>query len=399
MSRTAISADRMRQLEAATRDLSTPYAVVDLDAYRWNADDLLRRAAGKPIRVASKSIRSRALLREALSKPGFAGVLAFTVPEALWLADEIDDVVVGYPTADTEALARLGADDKLAAAVTLMVDDPEQLELIRSAVGASGPPIRLCIDLDASLKLAGGRVHLGTRRSPIHSTDQAVEFAKAIVADPRFKLVGLMAYEGQIAGVGDNQPGPGRFAVRAMQWASARELAERRAEVVAAIRAVAPIEFVNGGGTGSLEQTGSEDAVTELAAGSGLLAPALFDDYTRFTPRPAAYFVLSVVRRPAADVATVLGGGWIASGPAEKSRLPVPSWPLGLELTGLEGAGEVQTPLVGFGASELKIGDRVWFRHAKAGELCERVDVLHLVEGDRIVDTAPTYRGEGHAFL
>ncbi len=399
MSRTAISADRMRQLEAATRDLSTPYAVVDLDAYRWNADDLLRRAAGKPIRVASKSIRSRALLREALSKPGFAGVLAFTVPEALWLADEIDDVVVGYPTADTEALARLGADDKLAAAVTLMVDDPEQLELIRSAVGASGPPIRLCIDLDASLKLAGGRVHLGTRRSPIHSTGQAVEFAKAIVADPRFKLVGLMAYEGQIAGVGDNQPGPGRFAVRAMQWASARELAERRAEVVAAIRAVAPIEFVNGGGTGSLEQTGSEDAVTELAAGSGLLAPALFDDYTRFTPRPAAYFVLSVVRRPAADVATVLGGGWIASGPAEKSRLPVPSWPLGLELTGLEGAGEVQTPLVGFGASELKIGDRVWFRHAKAGELCERVDVLHLVEGDRIVDTTPTYRGEGHAFL
>ncbi len=399
MSRTAISADRMRQLEAATRDLSTPYAVVDLDAYRWNADDLLRRAAGKPIRVASKSIRSRALLREALSKPGFAGVLAFTVPEALWLADEIDDVVVGYPTADTEALARLGADDKLAAAVTLMVDDPEQLELIRSAVGASGPPIRLCIDLDASLKLAGGRVHLGTRRSPIHSTGQAVEFAKAIVADPRFKLVGLMAYEGQIAGVGDNQPGPGRFAVRAMQWASARELAERRAEVVAAIRAVAPIEFVNGGGTGRLEQTGSEDAVTELAAGSGLLAPALFDDYTRFTPRPAAYFVLSVVRRPAADVATVLGGGWIASGPAEKSRLPVPSWPLGLELTGLEGAGEVQTPLVGFGASELKIGDRVWFRHAKAGELCERVDVLHLVEGDRIVDTTPTYRGEGHAFL
>jgi D-serine deaminase-like pyridoxal phosphate-dependent protein len=349
--------------------------------------------------VASKSIRCRALLDEALGRPGFAGVLAFTLPEALWLAREVDDVVVGYPTADLPALAVLAADAELVSRVTLMVDDVAQLGLIRGAVGADGPPIRLCLDLDASLRLAGGRVHLGPRRSPVHSADEAVALARSIVDEPRFSLVGVMAYEGQIAGVGDNQPGAGRFAVRAMQWASARELADRRAEVVAAIRDVAELEFVNGGGTGSLEQTGSEDAVTELAAGSGLLAPALFDDYTRFRPRPAAYFVLSVVRRPADDVATVLGGGWIASGPAEKSRLPVPSWPSGLSLTGLEGAGEVQTPLVGPGAADLAIGDRVWFRHAKAGELCERVDVLHLVEGDRIVGTVPTYRGEGHAFL
>jgi len=47
----------------------------------------------------------------------------------------------------------------------------------------------------------------------------------------------------------------------------------------------------------------------------------------------------------------------------------------------------------------LRIGDRVWFRHAKAGELCQHVDTLHLVSGDRITDQAPTYRGEGRAFL
>jgi D-serine deaminase-like pyridoxal phosphate-dependent protein len=64
-----------------------------------------------------------------------------------------------------------------------------------------------------------------------------------------------------------------------------------------------------------------------------------------------------------------------------------------------EGAGEVQTPLKGESAARLAIGDRVWFRHAKAGELCERVNTLHLVAGDRIVEAVPTYRGEGRAFL
>ncbi len=45
------------------------------------------------------------------------------------------------------------------------------------------------------------------------------------------------------------------------------------------------------------------------------------------------------------------------------------------------------------------LGDRVWFRHAKAGELCERVNELHLVRGGAVVDVVPTYRGEGRAFL
>jgi D-serine deaminase-like pyridoxal phosphate-dependent protein len=59
----------------------------------------------------------------------------------------------------------------------------------------------------------------------------------------------------------------------------------------------------------------------------------------------------------------------------------------------------VQTPLLGPAAAHLRIGDRVWFRHAKAGELCERVDRLHLVRGDVVVDVVPTYRGEGQSFL
>ncbi|MER7609576.1 amino acid deaminase/aldolase [Nocardioides sp. NPDC127503] len=386
-------------LEAATADLPTPYAVVDVAALRTNAADLVRRAGGKPIRLASKSVRCRALIRSTLAMPGFQGVLAYTLPEALWLAREIDDVVVGYPTADTAAIRRLADDDLLASRVTLMIDSVEHLELIAAAAGASGPRIRICIELDASLRLASGRVHLGARRSPVHAPEQAGALARAVVAHPRCELVGVMAYEGQIAGMGDNQPGLSKHLVRAMQRRSIDELAERRAAAVAAVRSVAPLEFVNGGGTGSIETTAAEDAVTEVAAGSGLLAPHLFDHYTRFHPQPAAYFVLSVVRRPSPRHATVLGGGWIASGAAGKDRLPMPVWPRGLGLVPTEGAGEVQTPLTGAAAADLQIGDRVWFRHTKAGELCEHVDELALVDDGSVVDAVSTYRGEGKTFL
>jgi D-serine deaminase-like pyridoxal phosphate-dependent protein len=211
----------------------------------------------------------------------------------------------------------------------------------------------------------------------------------------------VMSYEGQIAGLGDNQPGSPlkRAALRAMQRLSARELAARRAAAIAAVEAVAPLEFVNGGGTGSIEQTASEHVITEIGAGSGLYGPGLFDFYRRFRPRPAAYFVMSVVRRPTDKIATVLGGGWVASGPTGRDRQPTLAWPQGLRMNPLEGAGEVQTPVLGTAAHGLRLGDHVWFRHAKAGELCERVNTLHLVSGGEIVGQAPTYRGEGHAFL
>jgi D-serine deaminase-like pyridoxal phosphate-dependent protein len=395
---------RYDALQAATEHLQPPFGVLDADAFAANAVDMVRRANGTPIRLASKSIRCRDALRTALAIDGFQGILAFTLPEALWLADEFDDIVVGYPSADLDALRALAASPTLASRITLMIDSVDHLDLVDAAMHSEAErttTLRVCIDVDASLKLGGGRIHIGARRSPVHDVAQATSLARAVVERPGYKLVGLMSYEGQLAGVGDNVPGsPVRsMAIRAMQHVSRGELRERRAAVVAAVREIAPLQFVNGGGTGTLESTSAEEAVTEIAAGSGLYGPGLFDTYQHFQPRPAAFFVLSVVRRPTPDIATVLGGGCIASGAAGADRLPTPAWPSGLRLIPTEGAGEVQTPLRGPGAQALRLGDRVWFRHAKAGELCEHVDQLHVVEGDHIRASVPTYRGERKTFL
>ena len=255
--------------------------------------------------------------------------------------------------------------------------------------------------MDAGWWPAGGKVRIGAKRSPVHSEDDAVALARSVAERKAFQLVGIMAYEGQIAGVGDAPPRrPLRgLAIREMQKRSAAELAERRARVVEAVSAVAALEFVNGGGTGSLHTTGREEAITELSAGSGFYAPTLFDRYSDFTLTPAAAFALPVVRKPAKRVATLLGGGYLASGPAGPDRLPQPWLPEGLRFDPLEGAGEVQTPVIGAAAADLALGDHVFLRHAKAGELCERFDTLHLVEGGDIVDAAPTYRGEGRCFV
>ncbi|MFE3020094.1 amino acid deaminase/aldolase [Streptomyces sp. NPDC059256] len=394
--------DRAR-LDGATASLDAPLAVVDLDAFDANADDLVRRAGGTPIRVASKSVRCRALLERVLAKEGFTGVMAFTLAESLWLARAgFDDVLLAYPSADRSAFAELAADPKLAAAVTVMVDDTAQLELIDAARAGGREEIRVCLELDTALRLLGGRVRIGARRSPLSEPAELAELARSVVRRPGFRLVGLMAYEGHIAGVGDAYEGRPVLsrAISLMQRISRAELAVRRAETVRAVRAVAPdLEFVNGGGTGSVQHTAAEEAVTEVAAGSGLYQPRLFDDYSSFSGRPAALFALPVVRRPGVGVVTVLGGGYPASGAAGPDRLPTPHLPTGLRFDGREGAGEVQTPLLGPAADDLLIGDKVWFRHAKAGELCERFAQLHLIEGDQVIDTVHTYRGEGRTFL
>lgn len=393
---------RLQRYEKAFAALDAPFAFIDLDAMWANAAQLLSLAGDKPIRVASKSLRCRPLQREILdSNVRFDGLMTFTLAETLWLADHgFDNLLLAYPTTDRAALPQLGeltAEDPERAPI-VMVDSVEHLDLIESA---TAQPVRLCLDLDAGYWRAGGRVKIGPKRSPLHTPEQIRALAVEIARRPSLTLVALMSYEGHIAGFGDNVAGKSaqNAAVRWMQRRSFAELRERRARAVELLRDVADIKIVNAGGTGDLQLVAQEPAITEATAGSGFYAPTLFDSYSTFALRPAAMFALPVCRRPDADTVTALGGGYLASGVGAKDRMPTPYLPSGLKLDPMEGTGEVQTPLSGAVARQLQIGDKVYFRHTKAGELCERFDRLYLVRGAQIIDAVPTYRGEGRTFL
>ncbi len=395
-----VHAERLARYARATAGLDPPFALLDLDLFWANGEDLLRRAQGKPARVASKSLRCRALLERILERPGFAGLLTFTLPETLWLARHgIGDLLLAYPTVDRAGLRELGALEVPRPPI-VMIDSTDHLDLIDAAAGRGRRPVRVCLDFDTSLELAGGRVRIGAQRSPLRTPGAVAALAREVVRRPGFELAGVMGYVAHVAGLGDAPANRALgLAVRRMQRAASAQLAERRAAVVAAVRKVADVPLVNGGGTGSLETTAAEAAVTEVTVGSGFYGPTLFDAYSRFRPQAAAMYCLPVVRRPSPRIATALGGGYPASGAAGRDRLPSPYLPAGLRLTSTEGAGEVQTPLTGRAARGLRVGDRVFLRHAKAGELCERFPSLHVVAGGELVDELPTYRGEGRTFL
>lgn len=388
-------------MSLATREFSAPVIALGTEALAYNAHDMLRRAGGLPIRVASKSIRVRAVLDAVLALPGYRGVLAYSLAEAIWLSEAIDDIVVAYPSADREAIAQLVADARTASRVTVMIDSVEQLDLIDAVVAPSKRAVvRVCVDFDASWR-SKALGNIGVLRSPIHEATHLRKFAEVVMNRPGFKMVGVMSYEAQIAGVGNQPIGKPAEGVlmRAVQRASRAELVERRATGLASVREIVDLEFVNGGGTGSIESTAAEAAITEVAAGSGLFGPHLFDNYRNFTPAPAVAFALDVVRRPNAETATLLGGGWIASGPPNASRLPQIAWPEGLEYAPREAAGEVQSPVIGRAAGGMRVGDRVWLRHTKSGEIMEHANAVVPVTSGAAGDPLLTYRGEGKCFL
>jgi D-serine deaminase-like pyridoxal phosphate-dependent protein len=389
------------ELESVFAGIDAPFALVDLDAMWSNGREMLRRAQGTPIRVASKSVRCRPLLSAMLERPGFKGLMTFTLRESLWLHEHgFDDLLLAYPTADRGGLAELARLESERAPI-LMVDSVEHLDYIEAATGPGGHPIRVSIELDVGWWPLGGRIKVGAKRSPVRTPEQAQALAREIAARPRFELAALMGYEAHIAGLGDHPLGKRMQAplIRLMKRRSAAEIAERRAAVVEAVRLVSPVPIVNGGGTGSVHLTRREPVISEITAGSGFFASTLFDRYADFDLTPAAMFAMPVVRKPSGGVATLLGGGYHASGAAGLDRLPAPYLPRGLRLDPQEGAGEVQTPVLGAAAASLRIGYRVYLRHAKAGELCERFDRLHLVSGGEIVEEVPTYRGEGRCEL
>lgn len=381
-----------------------PFAYLDRDLLDLNIRRIAAAAGSKTIRIASKSIRSVETLRYILNADDrFEGVMCYSAEEACFLAEKgFDNLLLGYPTWQESGIERLVEWIGEGRRIVFMTDCLEHVERIEGIARARGVRVPLCLDIDMSSDYPGLR--FGVWRSPLSGWDSVRPVAERIVRSGSVWLEGVMGYEAQIAGVGDNVPGAAlkNGLIRLLKKRSIREVAARRKAVVENLRSMgAAPGLVNAGGTGSLASSREEEVVTELTAGSGFYSPGLFDDYRGFRYAPAAGFAVEVVRRPRADIVTCMGGGYVASGAAERSKLPRPFLPEGLELMPLEGAGEVQTPLRRKGDSELALalGDPVFFRHAKAGELCERFDSLYVISNGAVVDRYATYRGMGENFL
>jgi D-serine deaminase-like pyridoxal phosphate-dependent protein len=400
--------DEYERYRRLFREERFPLAFVDLEKFDRNIAYVAstQKHTGKKIRVHSKSIRCVALLRRIFETGGdiFRGVMTFTVEETFFLAEQgFDDFIVSYPTvqpSDIELLVGLTRSGKQ---VSLVVDSLEHLKTLSEAGERAGVVLKACMEVDMSYRPLRTSLHLGVRRSPVRTVEDALALAQASVGHPGVSVDSIMGYEAHIAGLNDDVPralAKNRL-LRALKRASVTELTGRRGNVVDRLRREGLVlRAVNGGGSGSLVSTGKDPSVTEVTAGSAFYAPGLFRHFKDVSFVPSTFFALQIVRRPAEQIVTCHGGGYVASGPAGQDKLPVPFLPGGCEFLPFEGAGEVQTPLkLPEECPELVLGDPIFFQHAKAGEIAERFNTFHLIDEDRIVDTVRTYRGEGKAFL
>jgi D-serine deaminase-like pyridoxal phosphate-dependent protein len=389
----------------ALSDRDTPLGFVDLDAIEENAEDIAdsAKAEGKTVRVVTKSLRSVDVIRRMLEMSEvFEGLMAFRADEAAFLSEKgFDDILVAYPVWNENEIKEACEAD---ADVTLMVSETEHVERVGGVASETGVEVPICIDVDMSVDYPA-LPHFGVYRSKVQSPDDVLELASVIDETSGVYLNAVMGYEAQIAGLGGRNPANSaakNAVIRRLKKRSKDTVLERRGNAIDALHEAGyELGFVNGGGTGSLEFTAADPSVTEVAVGSGFYFPHLFDYHEGLGYEPAAGYAVEVTRKPAENIYTCRGGGYVASGPPGVDKAPKPFIPEGTELTETESAGEVQTPVRYDGNEELRRGDPVIFRYSKAGEMCERFDSLFLLRGEEeeVVDEVPTYRGEGRCFM
>lgn len=378
-----------------------PAALVDLDVLDKNIEDIVKRSKGKKIRIASKSVRCKTVLKRILeSHPEvFNGLMCFSPEEAADLAYHgFDNLLVAYPYVRELQLLRLFPKIKEGNEIILMGDLPEHFENYNNLAEKHGVKLKVCLDIDMSTSFPG--IWFGVFRSSLRSINQLKKVLKTIKDCPNLELIGLMGYEAQIAGVCDSNPYTWFInpVIRVLKKLSIKKIHQRRQEMVHYCKSEGfEITLINGGGTGSIESTFEDESVNEIAVGSGFYSPILFDFYDSFHHQPAAFYAVEVTRQSQEGISTCAGGGYVASGSLGKEKIPTPFLPEGIKLIDNEMAGEVQTPVKH--SMPLSLGDPVFFRHGKAGELCERFNEILLVQNGQVQERALTYRGEGKCYL
>ena len=389
-------------LNTLFKNHKAPFAWLDMNALDENIATITSRAKGKNIRIATKSIRCRFVLDYLLEKlPHSFGLMAFTLEEALWLSElGFTNILMGYPTYEKQLIEKVFSNPIHTNSICFMVDKLEHIEVLNEIAVKHNAQAKICVDVDMSSTFPG--IYFGVYRSSIKNAADLKSLIRSSSSFSNIKWKGLMGYEAQIAGIGDNVPGSAVMnkIIGVLKSKSIKEIAERRSACLKVLSDNSiNLDFVNGGGTGSIESTLKEVGVTEITVGSGFYQSHLFDNYSNFNHKPALFYALRIVRKPTDSIFTALGGGYIASGATDANKQPQPFLPKGMKLIKNEGAGEVQTPFEYRGKEPLKIGDLVFFRHAKAGELCERFNEIILVRANKIEQIVPTYRGEQKCFL
>jgi len=239
-------------------------------------------------------------------------------------------------------------------------------------------------------------------RSPVRSLEGFIPLVNQVQETENLTLHGVMGYEAQIAGLGEENPfSPALNPIKKLiKTRSVRDVFKKRKQIADWLEQEGiKLGLFNGGGTGSIRTTSKEPWITEVTAGSGFLQSHLFDYYPKNQNQPAFCFALQVTRIPQPGIVTCHSGGFIASGEISPDKQPAPFLPAGIKTIKSEGFGEVQTPLKVPPGPDLKPGDPIFFRPAKAGEIAERFSRYLLKRGDQIVETVETYRGRGHCFF
>lgn len=381
---------------------SSPSAWLNQRALDANIAKVNARLGDKKLRVASKSVRCIPVLqRIAQRSPAFVGLMSYSAQESLFLLEQgFEDLLCAYPSVDLEAIHACESLAGPGSKLLWTIDRAEHLQRLASVGQALGRKLRVCVELNLSMPLPG--LYFGTRRSSIRSLEALRSLVQQAGIWKHCRLAAVMGYEAQIAGVatGIGQFSPRGMGIRTLQRLSARRVASFRAQVVQELQAThGPLEVVNGGGSGSLEWSAAQPELTEVAVGSAYFMPAYFSGMPTMQDfQPAAGFALPVTRNPSLGVITCQSGGFIASGPPGPDRQPEIVYPPGLQVFSLEAFGEVQTAMSVPSGTSVKIGDCVWLRHAKAGELCEHFNELHVFRGNEVIERYPTYRGQGKSF-
>ena len=379
-----------------------PCAFLDEEALERNIESIVQLCGGKKVRIASKSLRSVPVMKKILAANScFQGIMCFSPREVIFLIKQgFNDLLLGYPIHDEQALQEISLLTKQGLIITCMVDCIEHIAYLEKIAIETGGRFRICIDIDMSSHFF--QFHFGVRRSPIRTTSEALNVIEKAIQSSVLQIDGVMGYEAQIAGVGDAVPKQGfkNKIVAYLKRKSVFEVMKRRQDIVRVLQERGiTLRFVNGGGTGSIKTTMQDESVTEITIGSAFYSPKLFDYYKDIRFEPAVGFALPIVRQPSQHIYTCLGCGYIASGAVGKDKQPEIWEPSGAKLLALEGAGEVQTPVYYDGSEHLTVGDAMLFRHSKAGELCERFSSLHRIVGNKVIGKYSTYRGDGQCFL